>query len=288
MRIIHRSLLCAALLLPLLLAEARPSGSRAEARQEVDSLQSPEEAQQILETFRRQRTRGDFVFDFAFVHLPHRGQSVAWNGTMYGTWTPEGPRLRVLLEPYEREGRVLQWILWGGESPQAWRLTAEGQVETLEAGALEKPVLPGLNYTLSDLLMPYAYWQDVHYEDSRRLRGRPAHVFLLRPDEAQRVADSSIEAVEMALDADFHALLRARFLDGQGEALRTVKLNSFKQLENEDYIMKSVDLLDELTRDKTRFRIIAAQTGLRLEPSLFDPATLPYPVAVTGVQMEVL
>ena len=71
------------------------------------------------------------------------------------------------------------------------------------------------------------------------------------------------------VDEKFKALLKAQTLNRSGKPLKTFKILSFKRIENRT-IIKRIDLLDERTRDKTRFSVNAAALGLNLPANYFE------------------
>jgi hypothetical protein len=55
--------------------------------------------------------------------------------------------------------------------------------------------------------------------------------------------------------------------------LRTLSLVDLKKI-GDQYIVKSIDLRNDLTRDKTRFQVTAAALGLTFASAVFEPARL--------------
>ncbi len=246
----------------------------------VPSL-APEEAEPFLERLRAQRLPNDFVFRFAFIHFPSRGERVNYAGDLWGSWDDNGPLLRAILQreavSMEREaGAPVEFLLHGGVEPEVWRKSFFDGVSPLSAADWERPLLDGLVYTAFDLGLPFVYWPDATYLRSFRFRGRPVHFFEARPpaDQTVMIGGRTVERVEMAIDADFMALSRARVFGDGDRLLRTISVNDFVRLSSGNYIVGSIDVTDQATRDRTRFEVRAAQDQIRLDPALFDPARL--------------
>ena len=74
----------------------------------------------------------------------------------------------------------------------------------------------------------------------------------------------------MSLDARFNAPVKIEMFDNKENPIKTFKIISFKKV-GEEWIPKSIDLLDERSRDKTRFTVVAAAFNLQLPHQLFSP-----------------
>lgn len=256
--------------------DARP-GEADTGPSRIDPLNAAE-AQAFLERLRTQRLQNDFIFEFVFVHLPHRGDSRMYQGELWGAWHHGTPVLRASISPDEAgeesvPSAPLELLLHAGSQPEIWRKDTAGKVRPIIEADWSQPILEGLTYSAYDLGLPFLYWSDTRYDDSRRFRGRPVHFFRAYPpgDQRHSVQGRTIGYVEMAVDTDFFALLRARFYSEDGVHLRTLNINGFKQLDSEQYIIRSIDLVDETTREKTRFNVIGANDQVNLDPAIFAP-----------------
>lgn len=251
---------------------AQKPGERAHGPKEVERIDQ-EEGRKIIEEFRNQRLRGDYVFEFKLVHRPRRAEDVVYEGLMWGSWNEKGPINRVSVWPEgKRETETRHLIVQGGANPEVWTLR-DDKVVKLTKEQQGEPFFPEMVYTPYDVVMPFAYWDLFEYTDSKRMRGRPAHLFVLYApaDVAERMPE--LAAVELALDASFNAPLTAKMLDVDGEPLRTLDVGGFKEIDDQ-YIVKEIDLIDERARDKTRFRVTAAALNLLLPRELFEPESL--------------
>ncbi|WP_309397475.1 outer membrane lipoprotein-sorting protein [Cerasicoccus maritimus] len=256
------------------LAFAQKPGERARGPQPVDTIDQ-EEGREIIESFRHQRLRGDFIFLFDLVHQPARAKDVVYQGIMWGTWNEQGPLNRVSVWPKgKRATKTREYIVQGGAEPRVWKLR-DGKAVELSKEEQGEPFFPEMNYTPYDFVMPFAHWDVYEYTKSTRLaRGRPAHFFTFYApgDVAERMPD--LAAVELAIDASFNAPLSAKMYDTEGKRLRTLDVGGFKEIEDQ-YIVKEIDLIDERSGDKTRFRVTGAALNMSIPAALFAPESLP-------------
>lgn len=258
---------------PALLAQAtRPGGPGGREPQPARPV-NEEQGRRIIEHFRSQRLAGDFLFHFELVQIPRRGKDIPFEGFMWGTWTAEGPLTRVAVwEPGRRAETMRQFIILSGRNPRAWLTLPDGSVAELDQSQMIEPLLPQLLYTPFDLAMPFVYW-DATYIGPDRVRGRRAQVFLMHAPQDVREARPDWDQVQIALDDEFHALLRAQIVDAAHKAQRSFSIRSFKEVGGQ-YIIRGVDLVDEASRDRTRFEVKGAAVGLQLPPDIFQPASL--------------
>lgn len=78
------------------------------------------------------------------------------------------------------------------------------------------------------------------------------------------------------LDPQYHALVQAEQL-GEGErVLKSFRVVSLRKI-GENWIVRSVELRDEATRNKTRFFVTAAALGLIFPARFLIPADSPPP-----------
>lgn len=249
--------------------------------QDPDQLR-PEEGAKVLAAFRETGPVGDVVADFALTFEPYRDTTRHYEGRFFGTWIG-APRTRVVMSAQD-DFPLQRWILWNGPEPRAWRWDASGEAsEAQEIGSSElfSPLIPGTTLTPFDLQMPFIYWNDYAYEGTRRVKGRAAHFFLLYPP-AEDARYAAIGGVRVVLDADFNALLSAEILDPDGKELKRIAVQSFKKL-NDQWIVKRIDLIDEVSRDRTRFELLAASVGPLVDPRWFRPESLSESALLPGV-----
>jgi hypothetical protein len=242
-----------------------------------------EEAANRLQQFRHQRLIGDFTFQFELEHMPRRGESRIFQGLLWGTWNSAGPLMRARFSSVEgiSSGKSIEMILQNGVQPHVW---SRSLVSTLTTSSTQPPAftslppqfwfkefLPGVGYVPFDLLMPFMYWEKTTYLGAEKVKGRPAQIFLASPPVNFSVFGKKFKAVRYALDDSYNALLRVEILGPLNKPIRTFKILSFKKLEDNQWILKTIDLVNEVSRDKARFQIRAANVGNPHPPILFDP-----------------
>jgi hypothetical protein len=250
-----------------------------------------EQAVVRLDQFRNQRLSKDFTFQFELEHIPRRGDSTIYNGYMWGTWNSNGPLIRARYStiPDAYHGRSIELILQNGRQPSAWFRNLENvepkaprlQPEFIQLPPTHwyRPILPGVDYTPFDLLMPFTYWERTEYMKPDKVKGRPAQVYEAYPPQNFPGANVKFSSIRYALDDSYNALLRVETLDTSRKPIQTFQILSFKKIEEGEWIVKTIDLINEVTRDKARFEVRAAKLHDSLPPILFDPAnkSLPQP-----------
>lgn len=268
--------------LALLVASAAAGPAAAQSRfrppPNYPQFGEPDQAQgrRILEEFRGMGLTGDFVLEFVLRVMPRRGDERHVVGVLYGTRTASGPLTRVELADGAAPGPAVERLLvQNGPRAQVWWWRADeggGDVAPLAAGDLFAP-LGGTDLTAFELQMPFLYWSDVVYEGLTRLRGRPAHTFLAYPPPEVAAVRPELAGVRFHLDTQFNALVQAEQIGERNRALRTLSVIDLKRTQDQ-WIVKTIDLRDETTRDKTRFRVTSAALGLALPRRAFEPAQL--------------
>ena len=230
------------------------------------------EGRKILEEFRRKGISGDYYLEFSLRVLPRRGDERVVQGRMWGGRNDQGPVSRVILQPgvTGAERRLLvqngpQSVLW------AWP-DAGGQVAPLGAAALFAP-LADTDLTAFDLQMPFIYWNDFVFEGVEPVRGRPAHVFLLYPPAAISAQKPDLAGVRVYLDTQFGALVQAAQIGTENQTLKSITVLDLKKVDDQ-WIVKTIEVRDEKTRNKTQFAITGAALNLDFSGGLFEPAAL--------------
>ena len=232
-------------------------------------------ARALLERFRSTGIAGDYYLEFELRALPRRGDESVYLGRLWASRNDQGAITRIQL--IDAAGRTHRWLLQNGPAAAVWSLTG-GQVAALPESALLAPLIPGVELSAFDLLMPYLYWPDYKLTRLDRVRGRPAHTFVFRPPAAFAQAHPEVASVRAYLDTQFNALMQAERLAKNGAAITTFSLGELKKI-GEQWMLKSIDLRNETTRDKTRFVVTGAALGLEFSPELFAPARLVEDVA---------
>lgn len=233
------------------------------------------EIEPFLDQLRYARLEGDYSFRFALEHFPREGSSTTYYGTMWGTWMGGALMNRVHLDTSRQVGESapqLRLLQRSGADPALWLLHEDGNLYQPSVAESHQPLIEELTFSSFEIQMPFIFWSDYTYEDSLRVKGRPAHVFVMHAPASHQAA--GIGGVRIYVDEGFHALLRAEILDTEDEIIKTIKVLSFKRVDGQ-WIVKSVDLLDARNRDKTRFSVLAAAVGQNIPYAHFLPDSLP-------------
>lgn len=230
------------------------------------------EGRKILEDFRLKGIAGDYYLEFVLRVLPRRGDERVVPGRMWGGRNDLGPISRVILLPGVI-GSERRLLVQNGPQSAVWAWPdAAGQVAPLGSAALFTP-LADTDLTAFDLQMPFIYWNDFVFEGVEPVRGRPAHVFLLYPPADIRAQKPDLAGVRVYLDTQFGALVQAQQIGEGNQVLKSITVLDLKKVDDQ-WIVKTIDVRDEKTRNKTQFTITGAALGLDFSGGLFEPAAL--------------
>lgn len=251
--------------------DAQGKGNRLKPRYLSNAPPDPERGFEIMAQFRSLGLPGDYYFEFDLEILPRTGRRSVVPGQMWGTHRLAGPAFRAQL--VTADGTVIDRLLGhNGKSPQSWRWTGEDAVEELDSKTLLDPI-GGTELSMFELQMPFVHWTDFVYEGTDEVRGRAVQSFLMYPPEDFADAHPEILGVRLHLDAKFSALMQAVFLGPDEEVIRKLSVMDLKKL-GDQWIVKTIDVRDEKTRDKVRFKVTAAALDLEFAPGLFEPDSL--------------
>ncbi len=220
------------------------------------------EGARILGEFRQAGIAGTYWLGFELRVLPRKGDEHTVKGRLLGTRGQHGPLTRLDVGDQ-------RWLIQGGPVPAAWRGT---EARALTAGEIFQPVA-GTDLTIFDLQMPFLQWTDFVYEGLANVRGRPAHSFVLYPPAGLAAARPGLTGVRVLLDTQYQALVSAELLGAKGAPEKSISILDLKKV-GEQWLVKSIDLRNHLTRDKTRFTVTAAALDLALPAETFAPAAL--------------
>lgn len=225
------------------------------------------EGARILGAFRQTGIAGLHWLSFELRVLPHRGDERVRRGELLGGEGPHGPLTRLTLDG-------MRWLIQSGSTPAAWVL-ANGTVRPVTPAETLQP-LADSDCTLFDLQMPFLHWSDFVYEGLAKVRSRPAHSFLLYPPADFAAVRPDLTAVRVFLDTQFQALVQVEQLGSDGRPGKSMTLLDLKKV-GEQWLVKSVDLRNLVTRDKTRLTFKAVALGLALPEDTFSPPQLTHP-----------
>jgi hypothetical protein len=237
---------------------------------------------EILRSMRAVGPDGAYYLEFELRVLPRRGEEWRVPGRLWGARNREGPVTRMALGAREGEAggaAEKRLLVQGGPRPAAWQWPApdgSGAI-AVDEEALFQP-LAGTDLSAFDLQMPFLYWTDYVYEGKTRLNDRPAETFLLYPPEAIAQRRPDLAAMRVYLDPQYHALVRAEQLGDNERVLKSMRVVELKKI-GDQWIVKSVELRDETTRNRTRFVVTAAALDRDFGSTLFEPGNLSGAVA---------
>lgn len=231
------------------------------------------EGAKILNEFRRAGIAGSYWLEFDLRVMPRKGEERTLKGHLLGSRNAAGPITRLTLAgPGGIEGEQ-RWLIQSGQQPAAWQWTG-AMPQTRELAAADAfTAIGGTDLTLFDLQMPFLFWPDFVYEGVAKVRGRPAHSFLLYPPAELAAARPALTAVRVLVDTQFQAMVQAELLGAKGVSEKTISLLDLKKI-GEQWIIKSLDLRNNLTRDKTRITFTSAALNLTLPEKTFTSAAL--------------
>lgn len=206
--------------------------------------------------------------------MPRRGEGPAFEGILWGGLTNRGAVTRIVLHPVGSPDEIVEYLALNAREPELWRWTPAGGLESIDAAESLDPLIEGVLFSPFDVAMPFLYWDDYEYRRSERVRGRGAHVFTVTPPiDGADLVYPDIGAVEVAVDSQFDAMLRIQVHSPDGDLARSMNMLNFRRA-GERWIVRTMDLIDEESRDKTRFSITGAAFDIPLSASEFTPASL--------------
>lgn len=230
-----------------------------------------EKGREILESFRGMGIQGDYYLQFELKVRPRRGDEIVFSGHLWGSRNQQGPISRVELQ--DKDGQVRRYLLQNGLEPKVWSWREGADMPDMTSQHLFEPLVPQTELTLFDLQMPYLYWPDFTFEGTSKILGRIAHVFLLIPPKEMIGDYSVLGGVRVYLDTQYHAMVKSDQVDQEGEDLKTMTVRDIQKV-FEQWMVKSIDLRNEITRDKTRFQVVRAALNLDFSPQLFSAESL--------------
>jgi hypothetical protein len=228
-----------------------------------------DEGRRALQDFRAVGLAGDYWLEFELRVMPHKGDEHTVRGQIIGARGDQGPVTRLTTGGQ-------QWLIQSGPHPAAWLSSGNGvNARQLSAAESLQP-LAGTDLTPFDLQMPFLYWDDFVYEGLAKIRGRPAYSLILYPPADLAASRPDLAAVRVALDTQFHALVQAEMLGPKSESMQTITVLDLKKADGQ-WIVKSIDVRNPVTRDKTRFNVTAVALNLSMAPEVFTPDDLAKP-----------
>lgn len=252
--------------LPALVAQT--SGFRPPPSYVPGGQPSQAEGARVLSQFRQAGIQGSYWLSFELRVMPRKGAERTVPGEMFGTHGAEGPLTRLALG-------TERWLIPSGPKAEAWTAPADQAARVVSASETLQPIA-GTDLTLFDLQMPFLHWTDYVHEGLTKVRARPAHQFLLYPPADFARAEPNLSGVRIYIDTQFQALVQVEQLGRDGKVVKGMTLIDLKKVD-EQWLVKTIDLRNSVTRDKTRLNFKAAALDLDLPPATFTPNQLGEP-----------
>ncbi len=228
---------------------------------------SEENAAERWLSFVMSKQADNFFFSFELKHIPRRDKEFSYFGDMLAKRIEEKYYTRLRFKsPDEKVYDYLFVVNEDTAKSEAFRYNANTRsVEKLEGDALLKPLAEGLIYTPFDLLMNYKYW-DWKYLKAGRIA--QAVYFFKLSSPYDWLGD-----IEIALTREFNSPVQTQFFRKDGKLLRTFLLGSVKKI-NDYWIVKTAEIKDEVSKDKDKLIIQAANLKEVLDENLFKQESL--------------
>ncbi|HCR30702.1 MAG TPA: hypothetical protein DIV79_11865 [Opitutae bacterium] len=278
---------CFSILVVLVFATSTLEGQRRVTRisplDTVGEAPSQKLGWEILKQFQSMGWDGGYRWRIQLKIMPRREKSRYINGIMYGDRNAQGPisRIDIIERPadVDSEGNhiqasVLRLLLQSGGNAYAMQLHSSepGPPIAIESDTMLENIA-GSEFSLFDIMAPYVYWPRFEYEGRRTFRGGPTHLFWMYPPDEDNLLREKIGGVRLHISDQFNVLTQTEIFDTQGEKLKTIYISGVKKVDGQA-IFSGMDARNEITRDKTRLRILDATMGLELPSSLFQAQSL--------------
>ena len=244
------------------------------------------EGARILGQFHQAGVAGNYWLAFELRVMPHKGDERTVSGHLLGSRNNLGPITRLTLAGPGGIVGEKRWLIQSGPQPSTWLWS--GTTDQTNALTLAESFQPlaGTDLTPFDLQMPFLYWPDYIYEGVAKVRGRPAHSYVLYPPADLAGVRPGLTGVRVLLDTEFQAFLQAELLGEKGATEKTITLLDLKKV-GDQWLPKSIDLRNHMTRDKTRLTFTAVALDLTLPPAALTAAALAVePPAVPAAKVE--
>jgi hypothetical protein len=131
-----------------------------------------------------------------------------------------------------------------------------------------EPFVEGSLYAPNDLLLPFLGSSTLKYSGPKKVCGRATQQFVAKVDN-----DSLGEGVKFAkisVDSKFLQILEIEYLDGRQRVMRKHRVLALRK--KDDYwLPKTIELFDNVTRERSKITIIDADLNPNLSNALFEP-----------------
>jgi hypothetical protein len=210
-----------------------------------------EEGRQRLSSFRRMWVVGDYSLKYSLQYIPRRGKRKEIKGTFWGSNAQDGPVS--LIQIHGDPGTQL-YLKNGPFASVSKSQAGSYEWQEIDVSQWFTPVDEAVTLTPFDLMMPFIYWPDWTYVGVTKTQSRVAHAFLMAAPDSLKGNPLGLHGVVVFLDESFNAPLKADYISADDVVLKSLRLINFKKVDDE-WLPKTMDFLDDKTRDKTRLSI---------------------------------
>ena len=209
-----------------------------------------------------------YAFRFRFRHMPRRGKEFFRTGTIYGLAIGHSLS-RLDLDSVSGNKSNINYLFQSSNKPKVWFCSKNNDSKLLSNKELFDPIIDGMNHSPFDILMPFIFWES-KYLKSGKVAGRPSHIYSFSSPEWVNEIHSDFNRVTLALDASYQAPLKIETFSKLGVPRKTLILNSLKKI-SDQWIVKSIDCKNNLSRSNTRFEVLSVALNLDLDEAIFTP-----------------
>ena len=238
---------------------------------------------EILQKFRALWQPSGYRYHFELKIMPRREKSRYIRGVMIGKTNERGVAMRfdvtLKSENAGETGELVpalahRFLLQSGLGAYAMesRSDEEQAPQRMDAEELFDSISES-DFTVFDMLAPYVYWQRFVYEGRMTQRSRPVHIFEMYPPDDDVDLGEKVSSVRLFIDNQFNGLIKSEVYGPNKDLIKTLSLSEFRKVDGH-WIFGAVEMRDEKTRNKTRFKVTDAAVGLSWSDDLFAPQSL--------------
>jgi len=221
-------------------------------------------AQERWQEFFNSRQAENYFFEFELIHLPRKSESTSYKGFLLGKYFDGNYHTRLILSD-EKSNEDFLMIYSEDGAHKVYKFDKESNTsKLLEKNEWTNPFIKELISSPFDVFMPYKSWESL-YSGSGRI-GQAVYFFTLKsPSE-------DLPNVKIALSREFNHPVQSEFFKNN-IVEKTVSLSSVKKI-GSYWIMKDVEIKDNLSKDKDKMKVVAVNLESFLNKKLFTPDSL--------------
>jgi len=223
-----------------------------------------EAAKERWQEFFNSRQSENYFFEFDLVHIPRKSESTTYKGFLLGKYFDGNYHTRLILSDEKSNEDFLMIYSNRGEH-KVYKFDKEiNAPRLLEKSEWTNSFIKELISSPFEVFMPYKSWESF-YTGAGRI-GQAVYFYTLKsPSE-------DLPNVRIALSREFNHPVQSEFLK-ENIAQKTVSLSSVKKV-GDYWIMKDVEIKDNISKDKDKMIVVAANLEDILDKKLFTPENL--------------